>query len=362
MIKVGIAGLGRGRSFFAFNTMPDFKVVAICDIDEERLEIYGKQYNVQKRYVKFEDMINCSGVDLVVVATPIMFHAEQSIKALEAGIDVISEVPAATTFDECYMLVEAVEKSGRRYMMGENCCYIKENVLLKRLVEAGKFGELYFGEGEYIHKLKRHRLYNPDGSLTWRGRIIHERNGNIYPTHSLGPLYQMFKERVVSVCCLGSGVHTIPDAKLEDSVITLCKTESGKLIKLRLDIVSNRPLNPKYYAIQGTKGCYEAPRGLGDSHKVWFVDDCEEDEWRPLSDYEEEYLPKEYKELMEEASRSGHWGSDYFMIRDFAESILYNRKPPIDVYDSLNMTAPGIASEISIAQNGRPIEVPDFRK
>ncbi|MGQ9514678.1 MAG: Gfo/Idh/MocA family protein [Thermoproteota archaeon] len=297
----------------------------------------------------------------MVVATPAFLHARQAIQALEAGMHVLSEVPAVTTIEECYALADAVERSGKKYMMAENYCYIKEVVLLKELVAAGKFGELYFGEGEYVHDCKE-MFRNPDGSLTWRGLWVYESNGNVYPTHSLGPLYQMFGERVVSVCCLGSGVHTIPGAKLEDSTITLCKTESGKLLELRLDIVSNRPHNVCYYSLQGTKGCYEAPRGLGDDHKVWFADDHKEYEWRPLREYEEKFLPEEWKHPPEEALKSGHWGSDYFVMRDFVKSILENRKPTIDVYDALNMSAPGLASQESIARGGALVDVPDFKR
>jgi len=358
LLKVGIVGLNRGSSYFTFNALPEAEVTAICDINRELLRVCGKKHQVSQRFVKYEDMLKLN-LDVVVIATPILFHAQQAIEALEAGINVLSEVPAAATLEECYALAEAVERTGMTYMMAENYCYIKENVLLKELVAAGKFGELYFGEGEYVGDCKS-LMFSPDGTPTWRGRLIMEHNGMGYPTHSLGPLYQMFGERVVSVCCLGSGVHTIPGTKLEDSIIALCKTESGKLLKLRLDVVSNRPHNI-YYSLQGTKGCYEAPRGLGDDHKVWFADDCEGYEWKPLREYEDRYLPDEWKNPPEEALKTGHWGSDYFVIRDFAEAVLHNRRPPIDVYDALNMTAPGIISEISIERGGAPVEVPDFR-
>jgi len=359
MLKVGIVGLRRGSSFFTFNLMPGAEVTAICDIDREQLNQCGDHHHVSNRYTRYEDMLRAD-LDIVVIATPLPLHAGQAIQALNAGMHVLSEVPAAATLDECYALAEAVERSGMKYMMAENYCYIRENVLLKELITAGKFGELYFGEGEYVHDCK-HLLYYSDGSLTWRGLLALERNGNVYPTHSLGPLYQMFGERVVSVCCLGSGVHTIPGTKLEDTTLTLCKTKSGKLLKLRFDMVSNRPHNLRYYSLQGTRGCYEAPRGLGDDHKVWFADDCKGYEWKPLKDYEERFLPEEWKHPPEEALKTGHWGSDYFVVRDFAESILHNRKPPIDVYDALNMTAPGIASQESITRGGAPVEVPDFK-
>jgi len=359
MIKFGIVGLGRGSAYFSLNHVEGAKVEAICDIDKKLLEECGKAHGIPERYTSYEEMLD-SDIDAVVVATPISLHAQQSIKALDAGMHVLSEVPAVAKIEECRALAEAVERNGKKYMMAENYCYMKEVVLLKELVAAGKFGELYFGEGEYIHDCKEMFRY-PDGTLTWRGLWAQESNGNVYPTHSLGPLYQMFGERVVSVVCLGSGVHTIPGTKLEDSTLTLCKTESGKLLKLRFDIVSNRPHNTCYYSLQGTKGCYEAPRGLGDDHKVWFADDHKRYEWRPLRDYEERFLPEEWRHPPEEAMKAGHWGSDFFVMRDFIQCVLQDRKPPIDVYDALNMTAPGLASQESIAKGGALVEIPDFK-
>jgi predicted dehydrogenase len=359
MLRIGIVGLRRGSSYFSFDVVPGAKVTAICDLDRELLEQCGDGHAIPGHFTRYEEMLE-SGVDAVVVATPVPLHARQVIQALDAGVHVLSEVPAVATMEECYALAEAVEQSDRKYMMAENYCYIKENVLLKKLAAAGKFGELYFGEGEYVHDCKD-ILYNPDGSLTWRGRWALERDGNVYPTHSVGPLYQIFGERVASVCCLGSGVHTIPGMKLEDSTLTICKTESGKLLKLRFDMVSNRPHNLRYYSLQGTRGCYEAPRGLGDDHKVWFADDCKEYEWRPLKDYEDLFLPEEWRRPPENALKTGHWGSDYFVLRDFVESVARDERPPIDVYDALNMTATGIASEESIAKGGVPVIVPDFR-
>src|SRR4051794_5578188 len=141
-------------------------------------------------------------VDAVVVATPMPFHAPQAALALEAGKHVLSEVPAATDLEQCWRLVQAVRASGRRYMMAENYCYMKPNVLVRELARRGMFGDLYFGEGEYIHELKGLNERTP-----WRRRWQTGRNGNTYPTHSLGPLLQWFDDRVVSVACFGSGHH-----------------------------------------------------------------------------------------------------------------------------------------------------------
>jgi len=359
-LNVGVVGLHRGVSYIkTFNVIEEAKVTAICDVNKKVLDKVGESFGIKDRYLDYEDMLD-GGIDLVVISSPMHYHARQAISALKSNIHVLSEVTAAISLDECILLLKAAKKSKAKYMMAENYCYIKENVLIKNMVRQGLFGEIYFAEGEYIHDCKDLH-HDSRGKPTWRYYWQVGRNGVTYGTHSLGPVLQWFNERVVTVSCLGSGVHTDPEHVMEDTVLMLCKTESGALIKIRLDMLSNRPHNLAYYSLQGTKGCYEAPRGLGDTHKIWLADYCKKYEWKPLKDYEE-YLPEMWRKPPEEALKTGHWGSDYFIVKDFIESILYDKKPPIDIYDALNFTAPGLVSEDSIKQGGKPMPVPDFRK
>jgi predicted dehydrogenase len=127
-------------------------------------------------------------------------------------------------------------------------------------------------------------------------------------------------------------------------------------------MLSDRPHNLAYYSLQGTKGCYEAPRGFGDNHKIWLADYSDGTEWRSLWDFEEEFMPDIWRNPPEEALRAGHGGGDYFEVRGFVDSIINDTKPPIDVYEALDMTVPGLVSEASINQGGMPLPVPDFRE
>lgn len=118
-----------------------------------------------------------------------------------------------------------------------------------------------------------------------------------------------------------------------------------------------------YYSLQGTKGSYEAPRGLGDDHKVWFKNlDQDEDntKWTPLENYLE-HLPDRYKNATEKQKKAGHWGGDFFIVQDFVDAIINDVKPAIDIYDACEWTAVGILSEISIMNDGKPVLMPDFR-
>ena len=360
-LKVGIAGLGRGSGFIrSFTTITETEVTALCDVDENRLKNVAEQSNIEKCFTAYEEMLE-DDVDIVVLATPENLHTPQSISALNAGKHVVSEVTAATSIEQCYDLVRAVRKSKTKYMMAENLCYSPTNILIKNMVRKGLFGDIYFGEGEYLHDIKSMH-HNSEGNPTWRYYWQVGINRCNYATHSLGPVLQWFDERVVSVCCLGTGVNTDPEHAMEDTVMMLCKTESGALIKIRIDMLSNRPAN-SYYSLQGTKGCYESTRGFGDNKpKVWLADYCKAGEWRELAEFNEEFMPERWKNPPQEAVKAENVSGEYFELRDFVDSILQDTNPPMDVYAAMDFTVPGLVSEESIANGGKPIEVPNFRE
>jgi hypothetical protein len=259
-----------------------------------------------------------------------------------------------------------VQSSGKTYMMAENYCYLRENVLIGAMAREGLFGALYFGEGEYLHEVRR-LFHAPDGTPTWRHFWGVGVNGCTYGTHSLGPVMQWFtsldpSERIESVVCLGTGRHTEPEHPHEDTSLMLCKLRSGKLVKIRMDVLSNRPHLPMYYALQGTQGVYEAAR-FGGEGRVWVGENRPDDHrhWQSLAEYEH-LLPDLWRNPQEEARRAGHGGGDFYLPRDFVKSIRTQAPPPVDIYSALEWTAAGLCSEISINNGGVPIQLPDFRK
>lgn len=363
VLKVGIVGAaGRGASYFApFLANPRTRLEALCDINEERLRETAAGVGVQKLYKDYEEMLEEAGIDAVVIGTPMPLHAPQAIAALDRGIHVLSEVPAAVSIEEARDLTLAAARSSASYMMAENYCYFRENVLVGKIVEAGLFGELYYGEGEYIHELK-----GLNEITRWRRKWQTGINGCTYPTHSLGPVYQWMKERVVSVCCVGSGHHyRDPRGDLyeqEDSIKMLCRMERGGLVEVRLDMLSNRPHNMAYYSLQGTEGCYESSRGTGGQPVIWLASRSSGFEWIPLSEFEQEFLPEEWINPPKEALEAGHDGGDYWVVEDFVRSILDGRKPPIGIHEAMDMTLPGLVSQQSIQQGSCWLPVPDSRE
>ena len=373
-LEVGIVGVRGLSTLKGFKNLKETRVQALCDLNEKLLTEQTEKHGIPEKYRVYDDLLE-TDIDVVVIATPMHLHVPQVIKALEAGKHVLSEVTAGVTMEELWWLKKWVERyDDLVYMMAENYCYIPHNQIIKNMVKEGLFGDIYFGEGEYIHDIKElttRANYDSSsdvnikkGKTTWRRFWQLGRRGAFYPTHSIGPVMQWFSEdKIKSVSCQGTGWNTAPEFRQEDTSITTCKLETGKLIKIRIDCISERPHNLTYYSLQGTKGCYEAPRGLGDDHKIWLKgmdENTDKAEWRSLTEFHD-YLPERYQKATKEQKAAGHWGGDYFIVEDFVKAITENQKPPIDVYDSCEWTAVGLLSEISVQHNGKPVLMPDFR-
>ena len=363
-LRIGIVGAaGRGKSFFtALDAHPRAHVHAVCDINEEGVRSVAEENGVERVHLDFGEMLDTGEIDVVVIGTPMPLHAEQTVAALERGVHVLSEVPAAVSIDECRAIVAAEKAGSAKYMMAENYCYIRTNVLVRCIAQAGLFGEMYFGEGAYIHELKE-----LNEVTKWRRKWQTGINGNTYPTHSIGPVLQWMGERVVSLSAFGSGHHYRDprgdEYEQEDSVHMACRMEQGGLVEIRLDMLSNRPHNMTWYAVQGTEGCYESPRGAGDSHKVWLKSRHDDPHaWHDLSELEEEFLPEKWLHPPEEALKSGHWGGDYYVVAEFLDAIFDDADPPIGIHQAMDMTLPGLVSQQSIEEACGWLDVPDSRK
>ncbi len=360
---VGAASRG-GKFASAFAAHPRTRIHAVCDVRGELLEEARAKAGAAEAYTDYAEMLEKSDIDAVVIGTPMQFHAAQAILALERGLHVLSEVTAGVSIEECRALVAAAKGSRAIYMMAENYAYMTPNVLVKELARHGLFGELYYAEGEYLHELKALNEQTP-----WRRKWQTGIDGITYPTHSLGPILQwMAGDRVVRVCCEGSGHHHRDPRgdfyENQDSCVMLAKTARGALIKLRVDMLSNRPHAMTNYQLQGTRGCYESARTSqwGERNKVWLADRATDaNTWLDLAVLEEEYLPEMWRNPPKEAVAAGHGGGDCFEILDFVASIVDAASCPIGIHEAMDMTLPGLLSQASIQAGGIWLDVPDSR-
>ncbi|MCX6044732.1 MAG: Gfo/Idh/MocA family oxidoreductase [Chloroflexi bacterium] len=362
-IKVALAGVHRASAFLrAFQLHPQTEIVALCDLNPSALAETGKLIGVSQLYTHYEKMLDDVKPDVVVVATPMQFHAAQSIAALQRNIHVLCEVTAAVGLDEARWLVQACQQSSAIYMMAENCNYSRQNMLLNALVDAGLFGDVYYAEGEYLHNVQTLH-HTPDGKPTWRYYWQVGVNGATYATHSLGPCLQWVKERITQISCIGTGRWSDPEHTIEDTVQLSCKTASGKLIRHRLDMLSKRP-HPftVYYALQGTKGAYESARRRDEDHWVWLEDRCPDpNQWVRLETFADEFLPEVWRNPPPEVHKIGHSGSEYFLVLDFIDAVQGKKSPAVGIHETMDMTLPGLVSQESIRRGGVWLDVPDSR-
>ena len=353
--KVGLAGLSRGKSLVkVFSAHPRVEVSALCDIDQNRLKEMGAVFNLTDKqlFTKFDDFIN-SDIDIVIIATPIPLHTEQCIKSLENGKHVLCEQTMAYTVKECEQTINAVKKSNKIYMMAENYCYFHYIREWKQMIKEGKLGKIFYAEGEYIHNIEDLLVDKKTGKPYWR----HERPPIWYCAHVIGPLLMLMDDRIVRATGCHTGFNRFPDRKSEpgflDMEVGLFQTEKGSVIKILRSQVAVRP-HMVYYCLYGTKGSVENGR-FGDGGLLYLKDEMGE---------EKNAQKKEYSvfdpNAPEAAKLGGHGTSEYYMIKDFLDSVENNTRPPIDVIRAADFTVPGIIAHKSAIMGGKWLDVPQF--
>jgi predicted dehydrogenase len=389
-----IGGRRGGSSIKGLHALADkIRLTAVCDINEAMLANWTEKNPELKAYTSYEKLLEDPDIDAVLLATPLFIHARQAIQALNAGKHVLSEVIAAHTLDDCWELVETVERTGLTYMLSENFCYMRPNMMVQNMIQNGVFGQITHVEGAYLHDVRKLTHY-ADGSLTWRGELHKQYNGMNYPTHSLGPLGKWLNigreggdqfDYMTTFTSANAALRKYykehvgenhPGAvdesfwKQGDSATTLIRTKKGTVITLRVDWVSGRPHNMSHYGLQGTHGAYLSGRYKEEDPLIWIegrspgypegLPDRPHAKWESLWNFADEYEHPLWKTWMETAKTTGHGGGDFFTILEFADAVLENRRPAIDVYDAVNWSCVFPLSMQSVAEQGKPISFPDF--
>lgn len=350
-IKVGIVGLRRGQIYInCFDLLGgDVKVTAFCDKNPNFLDAIKKSREDALVFDSYEDFLK-SDIDIVVVATPLPTHAEFSIKALENGKHVLCEVPPVNSIDEAKALVKAVETSKKKYMLTQNTCYYPHIRAWKKIIEKGLLGELIYAEGEYIHPLEDFFIKQASEGNPWRAELppLH------YCTHSLGPLLFLMEDRVI----LAQGFKTdstlnIPQVKnpAPRMEVGIFKTEKGSVIKILVGfgIKVKRASGYHNYIIYGTKGCLETSR-VEENLTLAYFDDIPHT--KKMIDMP---LSSAY-----EAPQLGHGGTEYYLVKDFIECVLEDKREPIGIKEALSYGLPGICAHQSALNNGGVVKVPNF--
>ena len=398
-VRVGFIGLGdRGDGAIQRYVYIDgAEIVALCDIEEDRVkkaQTYLAEHGrpAADEYLGSEDawkeMSQREDLDLIYIVTDWAMHTPMAVYAMEQGKHVAIEVPAATSIDECWQLVNTAEKTQRHCMMLENCVYDFFELTTLNMAQHGLFGEVIHAEGAYIHNLDP---YWKNYYRGWRYEFNKKNRGDVYPTHGLGPACQVLNihrgdkmNTLISMDTKAFNGLNVAEQFGEteyangDHTITLIQTEKGKIIEIQHNVVTPRPYN-RMYQVEGTDGFANKYPNEGysirtegrnfDEQKA--VDDLTgsaSDGEAYLSNEVRDALMEQYKhpiarDIEEMAKKvGGHGGMDFIM--DYRLIYCLNNGLPLDqdVYDAAEWSCLGELTRVSIENGNIPVTMPDFTR
>ena len=387
IVRIGFIGLGRGRAHLnSVKQLEGVEIVAICDLLPEKIinaqkMLKGSSHNPQV-YTGKEDawkkLCDREDIDLVYISTPWDLHVPMALYAMEQGKHVGIEVPAATTVEECWQLVEASERTRKHCVILENCCYDFFEMLTLNMVRQGFFGEVVHTEGAYIHDLLESITEKNHKWDMWRLKENLNRRGNLYPTHGLGPIAQIMDinrgdkmDYMVSMSgndfMSGSRINSLvkeddfylPYANKEyrgNMNTSIIRTNKGKTIMLQHDVTSPRPYS-RIHLVSGTKATackYPLPGSISTDHKGWLSVD-------EIKSLENQYQPEIVKRIGEIAKKvGGHGGMDFLMSWRLIDCLRNGLPVDMDVYDAAAWSVVFPLSEWSTNNRSQSIDVPDF--
>lgn len=353
-IRVGVVGVGRGQSFAQGATaIAGMKLVALCDLWEERLREVGDRFGVAT-YTDFDTFLT-HDMDAVILANYCHEHAPYAIKALESGRHVMSETAACKTMAEGVALCRAVERSGKIYMFAENYPFSAANQEMRRLYRTGEIGEVRYAEGEYNHAAAEDwRLSISPGLNHWRNWLP----PTYYCSHALAPLMCITDTMPVAVNALSvveSGVQSPHTVRVGDAgAILLIRMDQGAVFRIFGLVLSS--IHRVRYEIHGERGLLATAEP---DH--WGMVRVHHEDWlREPGQPSERIYRADWPEHGDLARQAGHGGGDFWTNFHFANAIRSGEQPYLNVYRGVAMAAAGILSWRSCLQDGAPVAIPDF--
>ncbi len=400
-LKIVMMGVGlRGQNHLdLLLRRDDVEVMAICDIDDRMLQYARDMVTKSGKKMPavytgdlyaWKKMLEMKGIDAVIIATPWEWHKEMIIGSLEAGVKYVgTEVMLGITLQDHWDVVKAAEQHNAHVMMLENVCYRRDVMAVLNMVRQGLFGELVHLQGGYQHDLREVKFNNgidaygggcEFGDKGWteaRWRTHHSvyRNGDLYPTHGIGPIAQFINinrgNRFVNLCSFSSkarGLHDHivkkcgpehPNAKINfklgDVVTTSITCANGETILLQHDTNLPRPYSLGF-RVQGTDGLWM------DINKSIYIEgkSPKAHQWEEAKTWLDKYDHPLWVRWSKEAQGSGHGGMDFYVVHSFIESAKRKVPTQMDVYDAAAWSAITPLSEQSIELGNETVAFPDF--
>lgn len=381
--KIRLAVLGTGPRWMSLTDIytqhPQVEVVAVCDFAEGLAEeAAAKQQRetgtTPKIFKSYEDMAKNAVYDAIFITCDPDIQVDYAVAEMNRGIHVMTEVPAAYTIEQCHALVNAVRKTGVKYQLAEQTRYWHFIQKWRQMAQAGEFGKIYYAEGEYLHfepewdyfrnKNTKKRIWtgdasydkDPDFERTWRYRAFADPIW--YLPHELSPLLSITGGRITHVSCLGTrlGSYAVEGIETRDMECALMYNSNDAIFSLRAGFTTpfghKRDTSAHWYQIKGTQKSVEWARSELDVAKEYVHGKgwVEHPEWCCAD-----------PDSAEEFKRAAHGGADYYPMYYFADAILNDKTPPMDVYLAVETAAPAILAAESARKGGIKLEVPDFR-
>lgn len=386
LVRIGFVGIGGQGGSHVTNLLkiPGCRITSVCDVRPERTEwavraITAAGHPTPRVYGRgprdFERLCQTEELDLVYNATPWEFHVPIMLSAMTHGKHTATEVPAAMTLDDCWAIVEAAEKYRKHCVLMENCNYDRMEMMVFNMVRQGVFGDILHAEGGYLHDLRAIKFAN-EGEGLWRRAWATKLNGNLYPTHGLGPIANCLDinrgdrlDYLVSMSGPSRGLqdwaadHFRTDAPqrreryvLGDVNTSLIQTAKGKTIVVQHGTNLPRPYS-RIHKVQGTKGLFE-----GYPHRAYIEGRGKSDQWVDAASLLGEFEHPLWKEIAAQAQGAGHGGMDFIEDYRLIKCLREGTPTDMNVYDAAALSAVVGASVQSVARRGQPVAIPDFTR
>ena len=383
-VRVGFVGLGmRGPgAVYRFTHIPGVKIVALCDVEADRvasaqqiLKDAGlpEAASYSGSTESYKEMCERDDIDLVYIATDWIHHTPVALYAMEHGKHAAIEVPAATTLDEIWQLVNTSERTRRHCIQLENCVYDFFELTSLNMAQHGVFGEVLHVEGSYIHNLSDFwgSYWN-----NWRLDYNQNNRGDVYPTHGFGPACQLLGihrgDRLKTLVAMDTKAVTGPecvekrtgekctDFKNGDHTLTMLTTENGKTILIEHNVMTPRPYS-RMYQLTGTEGF--ANKYPVEQYCLSSINPHDAVSEEQKLELMEKYKHPIHKELEAQAKTvGGHGGMDFIMDYRLVYCLRNGLPLDMDVYDLAEWCSVAELSRISLENGNMPVAVPDFTR
>lgn len=387
--RFGVIGLGcRGASIMKtiLLGMSDVEVVAVCDDYSDRTEAAAETVREAcgvRPYTTtdYRELLAHGGMDAVYVATAWETHVEVAVDAMQAGIPVAMEVGGAYTLESLWTLVRTQERTGIPFMMMENCCFGRTELLVTSMVRRGLLGRIVHCHGAYGHYLAE-EVAGGAQNRHYRLRNYLNRSCENYPTHELGPIAKILDinrgNRMLSLVSVASGAFGMEDYIAQhaekypelvgkkfrqgDIVNTIITCADGSTVSLKLDTTLPRSYS-REFTVHGTRGLFEMNTDsvyLAGEEESFNTAKYYREHFGNVARFEADCLPAIWRDDRKDLVRAGHGGMDGIEFRVFVDCLRDGRPMPVDVYDAAAWMAVTVLSEQSVAAGGAPQLFPDF--